>query len=389
MRYSTLKAWLAIALAASSFSADAGAHSFTDLIVFGDSLSDMGNVASSSFGLFPGSAYYDDRFSNGPVWVEGLSIDLGFGALARSTAGGDNFAYGGAKTTGTGGFEGLFIRDVDEQVTQFINGRTVDPAALFVVFAGSNDLIQGQTNVNVPVNRMATDLGRLIAAGARKFLVPNLPLLGYTPRFNGSASTAAQYNLRTGQFNAALNASLNGLEAGNVDVEFHRLDVADLFADAIAHPAEFGLANVTASAAPGLEPGDGSYDTGLIVPNPNQYLFWDDLHPTAAVHALLAERANALVNGVPGDFNADARVDGEDLAAWAAHFGSNSATRGLGDANGDQVVDGVDFLEWQRNLSAGSIAMAASVPEPATGVILAIGLASLLIGRHRTAANSD
>jgi phospholipase/lecithinase/hemolysin len=350
----------------------------------------MGNVASSSFDLFPGPAYYNDRFSNGPVWVESLSIDLGFGALTRSTANGDNFAYGGAKTTGTGGIEGFFIRDIDEQVTQFISNRTVDPAALFVVFAGSNDLIQGQTNVNVPVNRLATDIGRLIAAGARSFLVPNLPLLGYTPRFNGAPATAAQYNLRTSQFNAALNASLNGLEAGNVDVEFHRLDVADLFADAIAHPTEFGLTNVTASAAPGLEPGDGSYDTGQIVPNSNQYLFWDDLHPTAAMHGLLAERANALVNGAPGDFNADARVDGEDLAAWAANFGSNSATRSLGDANGDRVVDGADFLAWQRNLSVGLMDMSVglmdmvvSVPESATGVMFAIGLAILLVGHQR------
>lgn len=385
MRYATRHVRLAIVLVASSVSTTATGHSYTDLIVFGDSLSDMGNIASASFGVFPGSAYYNDRFSNGPVWVESLSIDLGFGPLARSTSGGDNFAYGGAKTTGTGGLEGLFIRDVDEQVTQFLNSRTVDPGALFVVFAGANDLIQGQTNVNVPVNRLATDIGRLIAAGARKFLVPNLPLLGLTPRFNGSPTTAATYNGRTNQFNAALDMSLTGLEAGNVDLEIHRLDVASLFGDAIAHPAEFGLTNVTASAAPGLEAGDGSYDTGQIVPNPHQYLFWDDLHPTAVGHALLAERADALVNGVPGDFNADARVDGKDLTVWTAHFGSTAASRRWGDANGDALVDGADFLTWQRNLTAGSRAGVASVPEASGRMLLLSGVVSFVFSRRRTA----
>ena len=89
----------------------------------------------------------------------------------------------------------------------------------------------------------------------------------------------------------ALDTALDNLAAGNLALEFYRLDVAALFADAIADPAAFGLTNVADSAAPGLEPGAGSYDTSQIVPNPNEYIFWDDVHPTATVHAVLAERA--------------------------------------------------------------------------------------------------
>ena len=61
----------------------------------------------------------------------------------------------------------------------------------------------------------------------------------------------------------------------------NQLDVYSLVNDARANPPLYGLTNVTASAAPGLSPGATSYDTSQIVPNPNQYLFWDDLHPTA------------------------------------------------------------------------------------------------------------
>lgn len=373
----------AILVAASLMASSVAAGPFSSLVIFGDSLSDVGNIASSSFDIYPGKYYYEDRFSNGAVWVESLATGLGLPATKRSTLpGGDNFAYGGAQTSGTGGIEGIAIRDVDEQVTQYLVARTIDPTALYVVFAGSNDFINGQTNVATPAARLATDLSRLITAGARKFLIPNLPLLGYTPRFNGNATTAAAYNARTEQFNAAMDMKLLDLADDAPGLEFFRLDVAAIFVDAIANPTKFGLSNVTASAAPGLQPGASNYNTSLIAPNANEYLFWDDLHPTTTVHSVLAARALALVDGTPGDFNADAAVDAADLAVWQSNFGTldGTATRSTGDANADGVVDGADFLLWQRHLTATP--PFAAVPEPHAWLLLAGG-AVALISRRR------
>src|SRR5262249_10809768 len=96
----------------------ASAGPYTQLIVFGDSLTDVGNIAASSFGIYPGPYYSNNRFSNGPVYVESLDTGLGLPPIARSTAGGNDFAYGGAQTSGTGGLNGIFIKDLDEQVTQ-------------------------------------------------------------------------------------------------------------------------------------------------------------------------------------------------------------------------------------------------------------------------------
>ena len=206
--------------------------------MFGDSVSDVGNIAQATLGIYPGEVYYEDRFSNGPVFVEALSSGLGLGPPGRSTAGGNVFAYGGAQTSGTGGLNGLFIRDVDEQVDQFLASRTPDPNALFVVYAGSNDLVNGQSNANIPVANLAEDIGRLVTAGARNFLVPNLPLLGHTPRFNGSPNTLATYNGRTSQFNVALAAMLDNLEATNPALAIFRLDVAALFSEALATPGK-------------------------------------------------------------------------------------------------------------------------------------------------------
>ncbi len=66
------------------------------VVVFGDSLSDIGNIDDATLGVVPGRTYYNGRFSNGPAWVERLASDLGAPPLGPSTAGGDNFAYGGA-----------------------------------------------------------------------------------------------------------------------------------------------------------------------------------------------------------------------------------------------------------------------------------------------------
>jgi phospholipase/lecithinase/hemolysin len=317
--------FLAMAVGLAGGAAMAGP--FSGVAVFGDSLSDVGNVSQATpilFGLIPktpGPYYWNGRFSNGPVYAESLASGLSLPPLVHSASGGNNFAHGGAKTTGTNIFYSVVIRDVDDQVGDFLAGPEADPNALFTVFAGANDLIDGQTIMSVPVSSLQESISRLVMDGARQFLVFNLPPLGETPRFNGSQSTRDQYNMRSDQFNTALATMLDGIETSNSDVTIHRLDVNAMFEQVLADPAAFGLVNVTAPAAPGLEPGATSYNTSQIVPNPHQYLFWDDLHPTAAVHAILAQRALDLFR-LPGDFNHDDVVDAADYVVWRNGVGT-------------------------------------------------------------------
>src|SRR5882762_6059918 len=61
--------------------------SFTALYVFGDSLSDTGRSPA------PAPSYYNGRYSNGLLWVEYLSVELGLPYNASN-----NFAVSGSTT---------------------------------------------------------------------------------------------------------------------------------------------------------------------------------------------------------------------------------------------------------------------------------------------------
>ena len=121
---------------------------FDGLYVFGDSLSDVGNVQTVTSGLAPlvaptpGPYYFNGRYSNGPNFVESLSERLGLGPVRPSVLGGNDYAYGGALATGTPPPASVVVQDVDDQVSQYLAAHPVgSPSALYVVYAGSNDLI--------------------------------------------------------------------------------------------------------------------------------------------------------------------------------------------------------------------------------------------------------
>ncbi len=370
--HNLLRSALAALIAVGLLFSQTVAGPFSNLVVFGDSLSDIGNIAQAPFIHTPGPYYWNGRFSNGPVYAEAMATGLGLPALKRSTAsGGNDFAYGGAKTTGTGFPDNLFVKDIDDQVDKFLSSRTADASTLYVIFAGANDLLDGQTNMSIPVNSLSGSINRLVTAGARQFLVFNLPPLGDTPRFNVNQSTLTQYNTRTQQYNAALGSMVDGLRLSNPAVTVYQFDLAALVDQALANPLAFGLTNVTDSAAPGLQPGDTSYDTSRLVPNPNQYLFWDDLHPTAAVHLILAHCALDLFFP-QGDYTRNDVSDAADYVTWRKGLGTTYVP--------------IDFDIWRANFgqSTGSGAGAdavldgsKAVPEPES-VALAVAAAAVL-----------
>src|SRR6516165_6857452 len=77
----------------------AHADPISAIVVFGDSLSDVGNTYIAA-GI-PPAPYYQGHYSNGPIWIEQLASKLGIAAPTPSLLGGTDYAFGGAET-GTG-----------------------------------------------------------------------------------------------------------------------------------------------------------------------------------------------------------------------------------------------------------------------------------------------
>jgi outer membrane lipase/esterase len=74
------------------------------------------------------------------------------------------------------------------------------------------------------------------------------------------------------------------LEAGLPGIEIVPLDVYQKLNDVVADPAMFGLSEVEeACVMPNLPP--------FACRTPDEFLFWDGLHPTAAAHAIIAQEA--------------------------------------------------------------------------------------------------
>ena len=251
------------------------ATAYSTMYIFGDSLSETGNYAAVGAGhiTYP-APYAPGRFSNGPVWVDYLAGALGLPAPTAAAAGGTNYAWGGAMTAGQAGPLPPF--DLGMQALGFLaaNNGIADPAALYVVWAGGNDALAGD------VTHTADNLGAVIAAlanaGARNFLVPNLPPMGEA----------------FATVNVDLVPVLDSLES-SLALSLVRLDVAGLFMavafDAMNGGAMYGFTDIATPC----------FDGTNVCADPDSHLMWDAQHPTTRAHELIAGMAFAELTAVP------------------------------------------------------------------------------------------
>ena len=296
----------------------AHAQDYTSIVIFGDSLSDTGNVAhltEAKYGVrIPGpiADYTDGRFTDGDdtlpatkkyfgVWIEQLAATLpSKPMITNSLDGGTNYAYGFALTgSGTTLLTltptlSVTVNNMGQQITDYLaTSPVISNRTLFVVWGGANDVLNATSLDDVIKASIeeTKDIQRLVDAGATQFIVPNLPPLGLVPRFNGSPTTSIPVTTASIVYNEFLEAGLTLLKDLDVGkrLRFHQLDVFLLFNKILASPSSYSLANVTASS-------QGAYTL-----DPDTYLFWDDLHPTTKGHEILAQTAAGLLRRSHGD----------------------------------------------------------------------------------------
>ena len=327
---------------------------FSSVTFFGDDYSDTGNVLSLTTIFqpppFPNFSAAPGRFSNGPVWAESFASALGFPAASSSSnlifngtsvvpigsLGGQNFAFGGART-GLGGSAvsttGLFGQLIAWNGSLFAGSltRAADPNGLYVVLAGMNDMrdfrsgLPGGNQPSAAAINVVNSIALLAQAGARHFLISNLPDLGLTPEA-ALLGLVPQSTAATLQFNATLDFGLDLLDlefltATGIDLDIRSMDLfglsREIFDDATNHGgATYGITNVT---TPCIAPGpSGVYfapDSTDINCSVSQ--FADTLNPSALTHRAISELALAAV-----DANVVAVLEPSSLVLFGAGAGS-------------------------------------------------------------------
>ena len=305
----TIGTCLAVVIAAPRPSA--AQSRFAEVVVFGTSLSDPGNafvlVGDQSTPpdfmlnplLIPSAPYAKGghHFSNGATWIEQFAWSVGLGgsvnaALANSSAKASNFAVGAARAYDDG-----VNFNLTRQAATFLerSGGGAPGEALYVIEMGSNDVRDafalfatggnGAPIISKALESIATNIGRLYAAGARDFLVWVTPNVALTPAIRSLGPVAGGLAAQLTQvFNGGLAQTLAQLAVVLPGTSFARLDAYRLLNDIVANPAAFGLTNATsACVTPSTPP--------FTCNQADEYLFWDGIHPTKAGHAILAEEA--------------------------------------------------------------------------------------------------
>lgn len=343
------RVWFPVSLVAlatvSALTTPLPAMAWDSLTVFGDSLSDTGNVGRFTY-----------NSATNPLYDEILARQAGL-TLQPSSQGGSNYAAGGAVAVPA--INPQF--NTQDQVARYLasnNGRA-DPNGLYIHWIGGNDLAAAvalpplaTTLIDNSAGATASQVKALLNAGAGTVIVPTVPNVGATPAlieailqpFSAAAVSAAfqsldaaatpnsaarqqaiqaAFNQAAGQLSgvpavrdliaqqlfaawqqlsaqaAALTARYNQLEENalaNTQGNIVRVDINGLFSEVIDNPAVYGLSNTAGMACP---PGTSSVDCTSSTAgfsSQQNYLFADRLHPSPAVHAIIADYIQSILD---------------------------------------------------------------------------------------------
>lgn len=292
------------------------AASFSQLVVFGDSLSDAGNAAAITGGAFPPSPFpYAGSFSNGPTAAQylaqtyGVTVELGWPA---PTVNSNNFAVGGGRN-GTGNynveigspaglgtsFPTMASTGITSQIglyaSQHVGGVPNAANTLFMVWGGPNDIFLGAETLGDPtayipaaLGDLAYDIQLLAGMGAQHILVPSMPDLGLTPEaLSAGSATSAGLSFLSAAYNDGIDAVLAGLGSvlGPAGVQLYGFDTPAFFSDVTTNAAAYGITNTTQGC---FDPKTATPDFTNVQGGCVGYLYFDNVHPTTAVHRLLA-----------------------------------------------------------------------------------------------------
>ncbi|HEV2711388.1 MAG TPA: SGNH/GDSL hydrolase family protein [Edaphobacter sp.] len=263
----------------------------TQIVSFGDSLTDAGNASIATFGAEPGPGYAtrpvtgvpfpvgyftNPQTATGPsgLWVDQFAAKVGVAdpSPALAPLGGSNYAVGSAMTGSAN------PADMQNQVNLFLatHPGSASSSALYTFWGGGDDIFAAQNPITAADN-IASQIKQVAADGGHNFLWLNLPGLGGVPALNADPSAAAAANFASFVFDQEWATQVSNLNSLGINVIGVNIDT--LYNDILGDPAAYGFNNVANAcmATAGC--------------NPDTFLYWDGLHPTTSADALVADLA--------------------------------------------------------------------------------------------------
>lgn len=316
------------------------ATTIKDVVIFGDSLSDDGNLYRYLKIIPKSPPYYLGRFSNGPTWAE----HIGNYYYQKSFASYSNYAYGGATAILHHPRTDSFIAPVIliEEITSYLSRTEHKDRSKthFGLWIGANDyLYERMEDIDFLTTKVVQSMMRSVSSildqGGKRFFIMNLPDLSQIPYAHNNHMEQRLGQL-TEMHNRKLEAAVKSLQQKYPNVEITYVDIYSIFLDILKNPdaynQEYGthVTNLTDSCWEGdvlgrerssliktlrenhidnvLGKTFSTYElTDMILSNPalssaytqnnnlepcanpDDHLFWDDMHPTAVIHQVLGK----------------------------------------------------------------------------------------------------
>ena len=278
---------------------------FSTLVIFGDSLSDTGNLASVQ-GDFP-FPFFMNRVSNGPIMVDILADLLGLTAAPSlhltGPPQGNNFAVAAAKAGGTGGI------DLTAQVQAFLAASSgqASSTALYFISIGGNDVrtardtqsfLSAFSILRTAADTIALNIRMLIQAGAKNFMVVNVPDIGRIPETQlianqlGEPNFVRQATFKSYLINHLLKQRLDAIKK-KFDVRLTEFNSIPSSADIVRNASGLDLLNTV----------DNCFSSNNLMFTPecdgganlDRFFYFDEIHPTAIVHQRIGRALYAVV----------------------------------------------------------------------------------------------
>ncbi|KAF0336821.1 gdsl family lipase [Gigaspora margarita] len=250
---------------------------FDNIIVFGDSYSDNGNVYALTNESCPPSPYYKGRFSNGKVWIEYLTMKYHVNLIDK--------AFGSATSDNDLVPGHILWNDVDypvpgikQQIDFFINSHPNQSydKTLFVMGYFGNDYRYTNNGINpsVVVSSLISSASQLVNyLKAKIILIPSIPLLPNSTQ-----------NLTFTNHNKVLKIQLDLFSVEHPDVEVLLYPFDEVLLKLENSDDLLEKLNIT-----NIFNGCVSYkDAFSVCENPENYMFWDEVHLTTKVYEYIA-----------------------------------------------------------------------------------------------------